>query len=398
MQIKTFKPSDHKIKGLVYGRSGSGKTVFGGTAPKPLILSAENGLLSLATSGLQVDVIEIKTLANLKEALLWLQKPENNSKYETLIIDSITEINEIIKEELSTRLKRRMQLQDWGVLADEIKHLLRSMKSLPMHVLYIAQERDVTDGDNIDKKVPSLNGGAATSICYDVDIVGYIEVQKDGSRVLITNAHPKLLTKDRSNCIGNDTELDFSVWVEKVKSIAVGTSNVVVDEQVAKNDAKTGVDNAVTTPTLPTTPTPSKNPPESKERQKLHKQLHATWNEYAKLSKIPKQNSEVTRIATIEKHYKVKSSLDMTDEQLEDMCMRLKSKIVEIENTAKFDAMMKDQGITTETPKVETPTFTEKSPEVIYYMENYAMTAEEAIKEAIAVHELNSKSTATQTA
>ena len=70
MQIKTFKPADHKIKALVYGRSGSGKTMFGGTAPKPLILSAENGLLSLATSGLQVDTVEIKSLANLKEALV----------------------------------------------------------------------------------------------------------------------------------------------------------------------------------------------------------------------------------------------------------------------------------------------------------------------------------------
>lgn len=168
-------------------------------APMPLILSAENGLLSLASSGLQVDSVEIKTLKDLKDALAWLKMPVNQGKYETLVIDSISEINEIIKEELQNRLKRRMQLQDWGVLADEIKGILRAMKSLPMHVLYIAQEKDITDGENIDKKSTNVEWYAATSICYDVDIVGYIEIQKDGSRVIITNAHPKLLTKDRSN-------------------------------------------------------------------------------------------------------------------------------------------------------------------------------------------------------
>jgi hypothetical protein len=47
MQIKMFRPTDHKVKALIYGASGAGKTVFGGTAPKPIFASAESGLLSL---------------------------------------------------------------------------------------------------------------------------------------------------------------------------------------------------------------------------------------------------------------------------------------------------------------------------------------------------------------
>ena len=44
---------------------------------------------------------------------------------------------------------------------------------------------------------------------------------------MITNPSPKLITKDRTGQIGNNTEPDFSVWVEAVKGL-----QVVVDEKV----------------------------------------------------------------------------------------------------------------------------------------------------------------------
>ena len=46
--FKRYQPTQHKIKALVYGASGVGKTTFGATAPNPIFLSAEGGLLSVA--------------------------------------------------------------------------------------------------------------------------------------------------------------------------------------------------------------------------------------------------------------------------------------------------------------------------------------------------------------
>jgi hypothetical protein len=40
-----------------------------------------------------------------------------------------------------------------------------------MHVLFIAQEQDITDDNKISKIVPSLNGKSATKIAYFMDIV-----------------------------------------------------------------------------------------------------------------------------------------------------------------------------------------------------------------------------------
>ena len=50
IEIKRFKPTSHKIKALVYGASGSGKTSFAGTAKNAIFLSAEGGLLSIAST------------------------------------------------------------------------------------------------------------------------------------------------------------------------------------------------------------------------------------------------------------------------------------------------------------------------------------------------------------
>ena len=39
----------------------------------------------------------------------------------------------------------------------------------------------------------------------------------DGQRKMITASNEKLLTKDRTNLIGNESPIDFSVWVDLAK-------------------------------------------------------------------------------------------------------------------------------------------------------------------------------------
>lgn len=226
MEIKKFAVTDHKIKAVVYGSSGTGKTSFGGTAKNAIFASAEGGLLAIADK--QPNYVEIKSLVDLKELLAYLRNEKHS--YETVIIDSITEINEIIKADIEKKTGKAMQLQDWGTLAKEIKIILRGFRDLPMHVLFIAQETNEKDGDVVTKVVPSLNGKAATEIAYFMDIVGYLYIEKGtGARKLLTLPNSMYLTKDRSKVIGNDTPADFSVWVEKVAGIALGKEETVAN-------------------------------------------------------------------------------------------------------------------------------------------------------------------------
>ena len=250
MDIKTFKPIDHKIKALIYGPSGSGKTSFAGTVPNAIFASAEGGLLSIAEKN--PNFVEVKTLKDLTDLYSFLLHEDHG--FEAVIIDSITEINEIIKLEIEKKLGRPMQIQDWGELSKKIRDLFRKFRDLPMNVIMIAQEQYITDEDKIKKIVPSMNGKAATEIAYFMDIVGYMNVENDGTRWLETSSNKKLLTKDRSKMVGNDAPLDFAEWLQRFSKIETGEQTVTASyaepTRASKPTPKAGQTQQSSTPHL----------------------------------------------------------------------------------------------------------------------------------------------------
>ena len=95
MAINLKSTNTVKMKGLkvlVYGMAGSGKTTLIKTLPAPVILSAEGGLLSI--SGEDLPYIEIKTMADLREAYGWLASSEEAKGFRSVALDSISEIAE----------------------------------------------------------------------------------------------------------------------------------------------------------------------------------------------------------------------------------------------------------------------------------------------------------------
>lgn len=376
MQIKTFQPTDHKIKAVVYGASWSGKTVFGGTAPKPIFASAEGGLLSIAEKN--PAFVEIKSLKDLADLLDYLKNQKHD--FETVIIDSISEINDIIKQEIERKTWRSMQIQDWGDLWKKIRSILRGFRDLPMHTLFIAQESNEKDEDKIEKIVPSLNWKAATEIAYFMDIVGYLFIDKaTGDRKMITSPNAKLLTKDRSNTIWNDTEPDFSVWVEKVKWIKIGEQAIVAEHESSNEEEK---------PAAPKKDLPQpKKPAKTEDKkpmitEKTAKELFTVWNEmwWLYMEKLPEdkdqtgslkytaEKNDPTRKKTMETLFQVDSSTKLTEEQAKELITRTRSKIVELKKlpTPKPSEEVADESESeTAQPEAEMPveeTPTEEAP------------------------------------
>lgn len=165
---------------------------------------------------LSPDYAEINSLQDLKDLYNFLKNEKHG--FETCIIDSITELNDIIKTEIETKNKRNMQLQDWGILQKEIKDILRKFRDLPMHIIFLAQETTEKDEEKIVKYLPSLNGKSATEIAYYMDTVGYCFIDKLGNRKIATTPNERFLTKDRTNVIEGGENQNFTEWVNAVKS------------------------------------------------------------------------------------------------------------------------------------------------------------------------------------
>lgn len=144
------------IKLTCYGDSGTGKTRLLASAPKPFIISAERGLLSLRKYNL--DYTEVSNLKELTEAYQWATSSKESSKYDTLGLDSITDIAEIV---LIDEMKKTTNGQRaYGTAQESIIAMYRSFRDLPnKNVVFIAQSAMTINGTNGAKAFgPSLPG------------------------------------------------------------------------------------------------------------------------------------------------------------------------------------------------------------------------------------------------
>ncbi len=335
MKIVTFKPQDHFIKALIFWKPGSWKTTFASTAPKPLFLSAEGGLLSIADKS--PDAVIIQTLKDLQDAHHYLKT--TNHPYKTVVIDSITEINEIVKAEIEKKNGRYIRKDDWGEVLTKIKRIIRDFRDLPMHCIFLAQEAVEKDKEEIIRIYPSLNGKAATEIAAACDIVGYMDIDKTSrERYMVVQEHAILATKNRLEPLKTDNPaLDFSKWVELMWKICVGDECVV-----AQHDAP--VEQDPYAPPEFQKPIVQKWIGDKKIDPETVKMVHSSWSTFMetslKLAEIEKnetniagyqpQKSNPLLLATLQKLYIVKWLSDLTEKQALDFITRIDGKVDDI--------------------------------------------------------------------
>lgn len=136
----TSKVSANGVKLLVYGQAGVGKTSLIKTMPKPLVLSAEGGLLSLGDE--DIPFVSISNMDDLKEAYLWLKQGEYKN-YQSIAIDSISEIAEVVLN--AAKKSAKDPRQAYGAMQEQMTDLIRAFRDMPMHVLMTAQLEKMQD-------------------------------------------------------------------------------------------------------------------------------------------------------------------------------------------------------------------------------------------------------------
>ncbi len=161
----------HGVKVLVYGPPGMGKTVLTATAPNPLMISAESGLLSLRKDNLErlfgagradicydVPVIQINNVTDLTNVYNWLASDQASLVYQTICLDSISEIAEVVLNNAKKQVKDPRQA--YGELITQMENLIRLFRDLPGRHVYMAAkmepQKDETTG--IVKYMPSMPG------------------------------------------------------------------------------------------------------------------------------------------------------------------------------------------------------------------------------------------------
>jgi hypothetical protein len=192
------------IKVLVHGRAGAGKTTLCATAPSPIILSAEAGLLSLRHADL--PVIVINTMGDLHDAYRFLSSSSEAKQYHTVCLDSLTEIAEVVlvKEKAGSKDPRRA----YGEMNDQMVQLIRAYRDLPeKHVYFSAKQTsnkdEITGVTLYGPSMPGRQLGAQLPYFFDEVFCLDIGRTPEGEtyRFLRTQTDLQYEAKDRSGAL-----------------------------------------------------------------------------------------------------------------------------------------------------------------------------------------------------
>lgn len=223
------------VKAVVFSASGMGKTVLSATAPTPLILNAEKGLLSLKKDNLErifgaghpycIDhyTVPAQSIEQLRAIYNWLATGGDKFYFKTIILDSGTEIAEVVLT--AAKKKSKDPRQAYGQLQDEMIALLKLFRDLPnRHVIVLVKEEFIKDGNGVIKRAPSMPGnklGQAIPYLFDEVFHLSVVVAQDGKRHRILQTQPSMDcdAKDRSGCLAPVEYADLTYILNKILGV-----------------------------------------------------------------------------------------------------------------------------------------------------------------------------------
>lgn len=193
------------IKCLVYGLPGMGKTRLIASAPAPVIISAERGLLSLR--GFNLPALSVSNLAEFENAAKWARLSQEAKQFKTIALDSGSEIAEVIltEEKGSNKDGRKA----YGEMQDRMVQVFRDFRNLDgFNVVFIAKQEFTTDGLTGGRyNAPMFPGNklaqAAPYMFDEVWQLSVIDNQSTGEkeRWLRTQPDNQNVAKDRSGML-----------------------------------------------------------------------------------------------------------------------------------------------------------------------------------------------------
>jgi len=215
---RTGDISSSGAKLLVYAAAGSGKTTLIKTLPNPVILSAEGGLLSIKDSN--IPYIEVTNMESLREAYTWLTESKEAKAFQSVALDSISEIAEVVLnyEKKSSKDPR----QAYGAMQEQMADLIRAFRDIPNHHVYMTAKLEKSS-DEMGRVLyaPSMPGNkTGQSLPYFFDEVLALRVEKDAEgvtqRALMCDSDGLWLAKDRSGKLSAWEAPDLGEIIKKI--------------------------------------------------------------------------------------------------------------------------------------------------------------------------------------
>ena len=148
------------VKAIVYGAAGTGKTPILNTAPRPVLLATEAGLLSMR--GSTIPTYEAYTSQRVDEFFKWFFNSTETKNFDTLGIDSGSQIADIyLQAALSGTSKqgnKKHGMAAYGEMATNTMEHLRTLYYTRYKHVYMICKEEIADVDYQSLRRPYFPG------------------------------------------------------------------------------------------------------------------------------------------------------------------------------------------------------------------------------------------------
>lgn len=208
VNAKDISVSNLKLKVLIYGKSGTWKTTFMCSFPKPYVFDFDDGMLSQRGKDVEYDVITDYQTFESK-----LVEFERNCPYETLGLDSVTTMQEHNMNRILLINNRKMPtMNEWNVMIAGTVDIFMRLIKLGKHLVVIGHEQMLQDEVTGEVLYRPIIAGKKTPerlpLWFDECYRSQIVAGKEGKMIpqIITSASNKFTAKSR---IGLDPVMDL---------------------------------------------------------------------------------------------------------------------------------------------------------------------------------------------
>ena len=179
-----------RLKALIYGPAGAGKTHLITTLPKPvLVLDFEGGVTTLINAD-GCDIVPVVSEQDLRDAIAMLRQSQ---RYASVAFDGLSLFVRRRASELR-QSKERLTWEDWQKLTSELRAVVLPLVHLPVRLLLTCLPRYLRERDERGREVgpiigaaPDLTPALTRDLVAACDLVGY----------LLSPIDPLLPTDDR---------------------------------------------------------------------------------------------------------------------------------------------------------------------------------------------------------
>jgi hypothetical protein len=160
MQASQLKPASSfaqnvGFKAIAYGPPGEGKTPLIKTAPRPVMLICEPGMLSMRDAH-NIPAWEGYTPEKCKEFFDWLKGSNEAKNFDTVCVDSFSQYAEILlKKALATNSHG---LKAYGEMATNVMNTAELLFFMPQKHVYLIAKQAVVDEGGVQRRRPYFPG------------------------------------------------------------------------------------------------------------------------------------------------------------------------------------------------------------------------------------------------